>query len=133
MYYNDYYGSSLSNQVAGSVVWTIIAAIVAVVGGFLVYFLFLKQDDAKFGNKFLVWFKNFLNFKEMLIEPILKVTYLILAIFITLSSFNLIGTSFVSFLLTLILGNIMLRVIYEASLIMIMIWKNTSEINKKMK
>lgn len=69
----------------------------------------------------------------MLIEPILKVTYLILAIFITLVSLGLIGKSFVGFILTLTLGNIVLRIIYEASLILLMIWKNTTEINKKMK
>ena len=69
----------------------------------------------------------------MLIEPILKVTYLILAIFITLYSFGLIGVSFVAFLLTLTLGNILLRLVYETTLILLMIWKNTTEINKKMK
>lgn len=120
------------NQFSGSIVWTIIALILAIVGGILAYFLFVKNDKPVEG-KFLNWLKNFLAFKEMLIEPILKVTYMILAIFITLTSFNLISTSFVSFLLTLTLGNIFLRVIYEFSLILLMIWKNTNDINKKMK
>ena len=69
----------------------------------------------------------------MLIEPILKVSYIILAIFITLYSFNMISVSFISFLLTLVLGNIVLRLIYEWCLVLIMIWKNTTEINDKTK
>lgn len=112
--------------------WSIIATLLAIAGGFLVYFMFIKQDK-KLPNKFLVWLKDFADFKNMLIEPILKITYLILAIYITLNSFSLISISFISFILTLVLGNIILRIIYESALILIMIWKNTSEINKKMK
>ena len=99
----------------------------------------IKETDYKYSvnikleNKFLIWLKEFLSFKKLLIETILKVTYVILAIFITLTSFNMIGTSFFGFLLYLIIGNVVLRIIYESSLIILMIWKNTSEINKKMK
>ena len=39
----------------------------------------------------------------------------------------------VAFLLTLVLGNLAIRVVYEASMMMVGIWKNTKEINKKMK
>ena len=69
----------------------------------------------------------------MLIETILKITYIFIALLITLGSFALIGTSFIAFILTLIFGNILARVIYEASLIVIMIWKNTTEIKKNLK
>lgn len=116
----------------GSLVWTIIAFILAIVGGFLIYYLFLKKDQ-KVENKFLNWLKRFLDFKEMLLEPILKVSYIILAIFITLVSFNLIAVNFIGFLLTIIFGNIILRVVYEWLLVFLMIWKNTTEINDKTK
>lgn len=132
--YNDLENmlGGVSNQSSGAASWTIIAFILAIVGGILAYFLFVKQDK-KLDNKFLVWLKNFLEFKEILIEPILKVTYIIFAIYITLTSFNLIGTSFVAFLATLLLGNVLLRVVYESLLMFVMIWKNTKEINSKMK
>jgi len=131
--YNDLdsllnYGS----QVNDAYNWTIVALVLSVIGGILAYILFVKKD-VKLENKFLIWFKSFLDFKEMLIETILKVTYIILAIFITLSAFKLISVSFMAFLLSLVLGNLMLRLIYEASLMFIMIWRNTSEINNKMK
>ena len=84
-------------------------------------------------NKYLVWIKSFLRFDKMLIESILKISYIFAALFITLGSFGLIGTSFLAFILTLTVGNLLARVIYEAALIKIMIWKNTTEINKKIK
>jgi len=131
--YNDLdsllnYGS----QVNDAYNWTIVALVLSVVGGILAYILFVKKD-VKLENKFLIWFKSFLDFKEMLIETILKVTYIILAIFITLLAFKLISVSFIGFLVSLVFGNLMLRLIYEASLMFVMIWRNTSEINNKMK
>jgi hypothetical protein len=132
MYGNNFYSNTMESTFTGSAVWTIIAFILAIVGGFLAYYLFVKNTK-KMDNKFLNWLKRFLDFKEMLIEPILKVSYVILAIFITLYSFNMIGVSFIAFLLTLVLGNIVLRIIYEWCLVLIMIWKNTTEINDKTK
>ena len=113
-------------------VWTIIAFVLAIIGAILAYFLFVKPEK-KYPQKFVNWLRSYLNFNEMLIEPILKVTYIFLAIFITLTSFNYIGYSFLTFLLTLVLGNLAVRVVYEASMMMVGIWKNTKEINKKMK
>ena len=129
---NSYYTPTVTTGYAGSVVWTIVSVLLAIIGGFLVYFLFTNKKE-KLNNKFLIWLKDFLNFKNLLLEVILKITYAIFAIFITLTSFNVISTSFVGFLLYLVLGNVFLRIIYESSLMMIMIWKNTTEINKKMK
>ena len=130
--YDYNYMTNTTSSIQGSIIWFIIAAVLAVIGGIVIYLLFVRTDK-KEDNKYLAWFKDFANFKKMLIEPILKVTYLILAIFITLYSFGLIGVSFVAFLLTLTLGNILLRLVYETTLILLMIWKNTTEINKKMK
>ena len=116
----------------GSLIWVIISFIAALVGCFLIYFLFVNKNK-KENNKTLAWIKSFLRFDKMLIETILKICYIFVTIFITLGSFALIGTSFVSFLMTLIFGNLLARIIYEASLIIIMIWKNTTEIKGKLK
>ena len=124
--------TSLLEGGMGSTVWTIVSLVLALIGCFVVYFLFVvKSDNPK--QKFLVWLKEFLSFKKMLIEPILKIAYLFFAIFITLGSFALIGTSFISFLLMLIVGNLVLRLTFEGILMAVMIWKNTTEINKKLK
>ena len=132
MYDFDYYTPSISSSATGSLVWTAVSIILAIIGGILAYVLFINKNN-KLDNKFLVWLRDFLSFKNLLLETILKITYVILAIFITLSSFNMIGINFLGFLLYLIIGNVILRIVYESSLMLLMIWKNTSEINKKMK
>lgn len=132
MYDLNYYTPNISAGYSGSFIWTIVSVILAIIGGIAVYFLFLNKNQ-KLNNKFLIWLKDFLNFKNILIETLLKITYVILAIFITLTSFNQIGTNFIGFLLYLVLGNVILRIAYEGTLMLVMIWKNTSEINKKLK
>lgn len=133
MYDYDYIGGSSNNigsAAAGSVIWGIIAAVLAVVGGILVYFLFIKKDNKGLSKK-LVTLKELLDFRIMIIEPILKVLYLIGTIYVILFSFSFIGQSFLLFLIVLILGPIIIRLVYEGFLIMIMIWKNTKEIAQK--
>ena len=132
MRYSGYGFNDVALASSGSDVWTIIALVVAICGAIVGYFLFMKPEK-NYPNKFVNWFRGFLNFQEMLIEPILKVTYAFMLIFITLTSFNLISYSFPAFLLYLIGFNLLIRVVYEASMMMVGIWKNTKEINKKMK
>lgn len=128
------YGDSM-NALAGAGIWAIIAAILAIVGGILVYFLFVKAKTAPKG-KFAKWLKDFLSFKVMWIEPILKVVYYIATIFIILFSFSYLalgGVGFLSFILTLILGPVIIRILYEMTMMFIMIWRNTRDIAENTK
>lgn len=121
------------SQTESGLTWMAIALLLAVIGGILIYFLFLKKENENKYTGFVKYLYEFLSFKKMWLETILKVSYLILAIYITLTSFELIGTSFMAFVLTLVFGNIILRVIYELSLVLLTICRNTTEINKKLK
>ncbi len=126
---------STTNALAGAGIWMIIAAIISIVGGILIYFLFVKAKDEPKG-KFLKWLKDFLSFKVMWIEPILKVVYYIATIFIILNSFSFLslgGYGVLTWLLTLILGPVLLRVAYEATMMFIMIWRNTRDIAESVK
>ena len=118
------------NPSTASAIWLIVAAVLAVIGGILIYVLFLSPKREGKYNKFFNWMYDFLSFKKMFIENLLKVTYLIVALFTTLASFA--AGSFLGFLATLVLGNLMVRVCYEFSLILLIICRNTTEINKKM-
>ena len=117
----------------GSLIWIIVSVIAALVGCFVIYFLFVANSKFETKNKFFAWLVDFLRFDKMLIEAILKICYIFAAIFITLGSFALIPVNFFSFLGMLIGGNIVARVAYEAALIKVMIWKNTTEIKKNLK
>ena len=56
--------SSVVDSAAGAGIWGIIAAILSIIGGVLIYFLFVKSKDNPKG-KFAKWLKDFLNFKVM--------------------------------------------------------------------
>ena len=117
---------------ASAGIWAIIALVLAIVGGLVLYFTFLsKKNEGKFTG-FLGWLYNFLNFKELLAEKVIRILYLIVALFITLSSFSFISVNFLAFLGYLVLGNIATRLVYEFLLLALILCKNTSEINEKM-
>ena len=137
MPYSSYYPttsltSSSPSMGTGALIWLIVSLVVAIIGCFVVYFIFVnKKENPK--EKFLAWLKSFLSFDKMLIEPMLKIAYIFAAIFITLGSFSLIGSSFLAFLFMLTVGNLGARLLYEAALMKVMIWKNTTEIKNKLK
>lgn len=123
--------TNTANKIVGTAIWTAIAFVIAIAAGIMIYFMFVK--DNKPVSKNLQKLKDLLNFKTMLIEPILKIVYIIATVFIILFSFGLISINFVSFLMVLILGPIGIRIFYELMMINIMIWKNTKEINDNIK
>ena len=111
---------------------TVILFLIALVGGVCAYLMFVKSDEEPKDPR-LLKLKEFLSFKKMIIEGLLKATYIVFALFITLYSLQImVGTSFITGLMLLILLNIMLRIGYEASLIVLLIWRNTSDISKKL-
>lgn len=128
IYYTKPVASSSSLAAGG--VWTIIAAVLAVVGGIVLYFLFTAKKNTGQFKGFVAWLHSFLRFDKMMVEAILKICYLITAIFITLFSFALISANFLVFLLFLVFGNVLARLLYEFSLITIQIWKNTTDIRE---
>ncbi len=124
-----------SSTFEGIGIWGIIALILAIVGGILVYFLFVKAKTEPKG-KFAKWLKDFLSFKIMWIEPILKVIYYFATIYVVLISFSFLafgGYGVLMWLGTMILGPIVVRIAYEATMMFIMIWRNTRDIAEKAK
>ena len=133
--YGSYDYGSTYGTMQGMGIWGIIAAVLAIVGGILIFFLFVKaQKDPS--NKFAKWLKDFLSFKIMWIEGILKVVYYIATIFVMLYSFSFLalgGMGFLMFLIFLILMPIIIRLAYEATMMFIMIWHNTKDIAENTK
>ncbi|MDO4978994.1 MAG: hypothetical protein Q4E47_02465 [Candidatus Saccharibacteria bacterium] len=123
--------SSASSAIQGIVIWTIVATILSVIGGILIYFLFVKKTDLKLNNKFLVWLKSFLNSDKMYIEDFVKIAYIASTLAITLTSFNLIAVNFWMFLLQFVgAGIIGTRVAFEAAMMAIKVWHNTTDMKK---
>ena len=122
----------MQTETSGAYIWIIIAAVVAVVGGLCLYFTVFSEKNSGKYKGFMVWLYDFIKFKKLYITEIIKVTYMISAIFLTLASFAIIS-NFLLFLCTLLLGNLALRVAYEFSLVLLSIHENVAEINKKIK
>ena len=148
--YNDYYGSSSSNPLESLIrgfgnaqaigIITIVCFVLAIIGGILALALFLaKKNENKFTG-FVGWLYNFLNFKSMFAELLLKAMYLISAIFITLEYLGIlffteggsIGGKILTCLLGIIIANVVLRLVYEFLLVILVICRNTTEMNKKL-
>ena len=120
-----------ANGLAEMGIWGIVSIVLAIVGGLVLYFTFLSKNNEKKYDGFLKVLYDILNFKTLAIEALLKITYLITALFITLISLGLIGSSFIGFILLLVFGNLVVRIGYEFALLTILIYKNVKEINEK--
>ena len=116
----------------GTEVWIIISVILAVIGGLALYVMYLNPKNEKNLKGDLVKVHQFFNFKITIIQPILKVLYLISAIAVTLASFAYIGSNFFKFIFILVAGNVGLRIAFEVLLLLLTLTNNVSEINKKM-
>ena len=124
--------SSYGSGPSGVEIWGIIALILSIVGAILLFCLFANAKTSPKG-KFVKWLKDFLNFKVMWIEAILKMTYYFATFFVVLTSFNYLpfgGYGVLMFFGQLILGPVLVRVLYEASIMFVMIWRNTRDIAK---
>lgn len=114
-------------------IWIIISFVIAVAGGILVYCLFLNKSEEKRLTKFGRLLSNLLHFKILLSDQLLKILYIVSTMFLTLISFGYIGQNFLTFILLLTVGNVILRIIYEFLIVNLLISKNTTQINDKIK
>ena len=125
--------STNMSSVNSGVTILIVAFVLAIIGAVLTFILFLNKENEKKYTGFTKTLYNFLQFNTLCIDSILKFTYLFLAIFITILSFGAITSSFISFLIVLIGGNLMLRICYELTMVVILIHRNVRDINNNTK
>lgn len=130
--YNDFYNPSAVTTTGFDVTWMIVSVVLAIVGGLAIYGVFVSNKNENEYKGFLGWLHDFLNFKTFFIEAILKILYIISAIFITLNSFSYIRISIATFFAVLVFGNIIARIGYELILMIITVVNNTTEIEKKL-
>ena len=124
--------SSSSSTIDGLWIWSIIAFILSVAGSILLYFLFVKPKTELKG--FAKKLKDFLDFKSLCIETLLKIFYYGSTFFIILTSINtIILGDVMGFFVQLLLIPIVLRLAYEGGMLLVRIWQNTSEIAGKKK
>lgn len=115
-----------------------VAVVVPIVAFIITILMFVLVAERKKApkNGFLRWLREFLNFRSILISGIIKFVYLFSAITLTILSFivmtkggnDSVLEAILAGLVILVFGNILLRVMMESIMIMIGLWKNTSDI-----
>lgn len=131
--YTTYYTETPTANIqvtTGTDVWGIVATVISIVAAVLIYFLFVSSKTQVKG-KFAKWLKEFLSFKIMWLEPIIKMAYYYMTIFVVLISFSFLqqgANGVLYFFLMLIGGPILIRVTYEFVMLLVGIWRNTKDI-----
>lgn len=129
----DYGINAISASSSSSTSGSLIAFIVAIAASIVIYFVFMdKKEESKYTG-FVKNLYDFLHFKINFIEAFLKIAYITTTLYVTIISFSLIKVDVALFFMSLILGNIIIRILYEAAFLLYNIYLNTKEINSKLK
>ena len=124
-----------SNAVSGVQIWSIVAIVLSIFAGILVYLLYIKSKNNYKG--FLASLRDFLSFKTMYIEALAKMFYIGMTVYYVLTSINYLillgGNGIISFLVQLFLYPLVIRFAYEFIMVIVKIWRNTEKIVEKKK
>lgn len=127
------YDYAYKTSVGGFYTFKLVTFIIAIAATIIIYTVFMdKRNKDTYSNPLKKLF-DYLHFNKFFMEPILKITYIFSSLYLTISAFGYIGTSFFFCLLILILGNIILRMTFEVLMVIYKIYLNLNEINKKTK
>lgn len=113
-----------------SFILPIIAAIVVIAGGLALYFLFVRKPNQFQGT--VAKLHDVLNFRTWYTEKIIRVLYCITVVGIVVYSVILLFSHFFTAVLLFVLGNLTARIVYEYALLLLVLCRNTQEINRKM-
>lgn len=114
-----------------SVILPIIAAIVIIAGGLALYFLFVRKPNRFQGTAAKL--HDALNFRTFYTEKLIRALYCITVVGIVIYSVALLFSHFFTALLLFVLGNLAARIVYEYALLLLVLCRNTQEINRKMR
>ena len=119
------YGSPSSlSRLAGVGTGGVIALILGIILGIIVYFIFVKKDRTSYEGK-VRKLHDVLNFRKLYLESFIKILYVICAIFIAVFSIVLLFTSgsfgagLLAFIFTLVIGEVVTRLIYESAILIL--------------
>lgn len=113
-----------------SVILPIIAAIIIIAGGLALYFLFVRKPNRFQGTAAKL--HDALNFRTFYTEKLIRALYCITVVGIVIYSVALLFSHFFTALLLFVLGNLVARIVYEYALLLLVLCRNTQEINRKM-
>lgn len=131
---DSFIGYGIGSVIFG--IFSVLFAAAAIVGGIILCCtVFSKANDGKYTG-FMGKLYDFVNFKKFSIEPLLKVTYIILAIYVTLDAFlsfrGGVWNGLTELLLKVVVYNAVIRILFELAMLLVKGLKRLNEINAKL-
>ena len=134
----NYYGSPL-DALARTGAVGVIAFVIGLIAAIVIFVAFLSpRNDGKYTGA-AAWFYEFLNFRKLIVDGLLRVLYIALSITLVIYSFLNIFVGYgdffpkvLSFFGISIFGNLLLRIVYELLMMFVIVCRNTSDINRKL-
>ena len=108
----------------------VLALIVIIAGGLALYFLFVRKPNHYQGAAAKL--HNALTFRTFYTEKLLRALYCITVVAIAVYSVILLFSHFFLALLCFVGGNLIARIVYEYALLLLVLCRNTQEINRKL-
>lgn len=137
--YDSVYGSSASSSVSASAVFLILSIILALAATVLAFIFIVPEKKLGKLNKFGKFIHNTLNFKYLIVEKILQALYIFFTAYVILEGFFMLfvvdrwsGWQGLTGILTMILGPIAIRLIFEFTMMVIILIKNVIQINNRL-
>lgn len=113
-----------------------VSLILALIGTILLAILVIPEKRRDSLNSFFKAIADICNFKQLIIEKILKFLYTLLSLYIIVVGFFAIfsgdGETALSGLVVMILGPVIIRIAYELIMMTVLLVKNVIDINKKL-
>lgn len=124
-------GYGQSRGMSSSNTSTIVITIISILAALVIYFIFVVDDREKYKG-FLGFLHKFANFNVLILEELLRISYIVVFVYIILKSITLLLTGHVAqSLVLLIFTSIGVRILYEVLLTFLIISRNIREINEK--
>lgn len=131
-------GSSSSGDFSSAI--SILSFILAIAATVLAFVFILSKKGRSSQNPFIKFLVNVCDFRSLIIEKILKALYIFSTAFTILYGFlgifdfgsYMYGATLLQSLLTMILGPIVVRIIYELIMLAVLAVKNIIQINNKL-
>ena len=112
----------------------IVGIIIAVVITVLMFIFVIPDKARRHLPGFLKIIHDLVNFKTMILEPVIKVLYVLLTLgCIFIGILLLFGSTYWIGLIVLIIGTLVLRIIYELIMLFILQVQNVITISRKLK
>lgn len=128
----DFYRYGFHSGPDTMTVLSVLAFVAAVVCTVLLMVLVTPEKRRAKLNKFFRAVADICNFKGFLVEYIVRALYIFLTLFYILVGFFTLFVDPLTGLLAMVLGPIVLRVVFELTMMFIVLVKNVIQINKKL-